>query len=180
MHQRLCNGNGIRTAPKTPSRHGSRLISLLTTASQVCLALCLTSCGSSGPTATTEPGATVLPTPMPTQTQTPTPTASQYAGSWRFTIWLTAVAPQCGHTDSDIDVRVGPVPVAVAANGSFSVPSPVNASGTIDPAGDIRISFAERTTCPAGNGAGGCVNVNHCDGTSVQAGDVSKWTLVRP
>lgn len=92
---------------------------------------------------------------------------------------MTAVDRQCGHTEADIEVRVGPIPVTVAADGSFSVPSPVNASGTIVTADDVRISFAERPTCPAGNGAGGCVNVNHCDGTSNQAGDVSKWTLIR-
>ncbi len=151
----------------------------VTIASKLCLALVLTGCDSSNPT---QPAA---PTPTPTAvtaTPAPTPTPvppSQYAGSWRFTIWLTAVDSRCGHTESDIDVRTGPISVTVAGNGSFSVPGPVNASGTIDSAGDIRISFAESTTCPAGNGAGGCVNVNHCDGTSVRAGDVSKWTLVR-
>ena len=167
MYQRL--RDGVRTRPNR----------LGVTISKLYLALSLTSCGSTSPTVTTEPSSTA-PQQTPSPTQTPTPTASQYAGSWRFTIWLTAVGPECGHGDSDIDVRVGPIPVTVAANGGFSVPSPVNASGTIDSAGDIRVSFAERTTCPAGNGAGGCVNVNHCDGTSVQAGDVSKWTLVRP
>jgi hypothetical protein len=177
MYQRSCEG--VHTAPKPPSRHRNRWTRLRAITSNVCLALAVSSCGSSDPTGSTETGSTA-PSATPIPTQTPTPAASQYAGSWRFTIWLTAVAPQCGHTDSDIDVRTGPIPVTVAANGSFNVPSPVNASGTIDSAGDIRVSFAERTTCPAGNGAGGCVNVNHCDGTSVQAGDVSKWTLVRP
>jgi hypothetical protein len=177
MDQRL--RDGVNTGPKPTSRYGKRSIRLGAALSKLCLALSLASCGSSSPTVTIEPGPTAtLPPPSPTQT--PAPTASQYAGSWRFTIWLTAVAPQCGHTESDIDVRVGPIPVTVAANGSFTVPSPVNASGMIYSADDIRVDFAERTGCPAGNGAGGCVNVNHCDGTSVQAGDVSKWTLVRP
>ena len=151
---------------------------LATTASSVCLALTLSSCGSSP----TEPGPSArLPTPVatPVPTQTPTPTASPYAGSWRFTIWLTAVDRQCGHTEADIDVRVGPIPVTIAPDGSFSVPSPVNATGKIVTADDVRISFAASPTCPAGTGAGGCVNLNHCDGTSNQAGDVSKWVLNR-
>jgi hypothetical protein len=152
--------------------HGNRWIRRVAAASKLCLALSLSSCGSSNPTQTTEPGPSA-------RVPTPTSTASPYAGSWMFTIWLTAVDRQCGHTESDIDVRVGPIPVTIAADGSFSVPSPVNATGTIVSADDVRIRFAERPTCPAGNGAGGCVNLNHCDGTSNQAGDVSKWILNR-
>ena len=168
MYETSCKG--VRIAPRGPSRQGNRLIRLVATASTLCLALSLSSCGSSSPTQTTEPGPRVPP---------PTSAASPYAGSWSFTIWLTAVDRQCGHTESDIDVRVGPIPVTVAADGSFSVPSPVNATGTIVSADDVRISFAQRTNCPAGSGAGGCVNLNHCDGTSNQAGDVSKWILNR-
>ena len=171
--------DGIRTGLTPPSRQ-NRGIRRIAAASTLGLALGLWSCGSSGPT---EP-APLVPSATPTATPAPTPTAtsaaSQYAGSWRFTIWLTAVDKQCGHSESEIEVRVGPIPVTVAANGSFSVPSPVGASGTIDSAGDVRVSFAERSTCPSGSGLGGCVNVNHCDGTSIQGGDVSKWTLVRP
>jgi len=153
-----------------------RLLAIVTAASSnVCLVLILSGCGSSSPTGAPEPSP-----PGPTPTPTPT-VSSPYAGSWRFTIWLTAVGNPCGHTQSDIDVRVGPIPVTVTTNGSFSVPSPVDASGTIDSSGSVRLSLAARTgTCTAGEGAGGCVNVNHCDGTSVQVGDVSKWTLVRP
>jgi hypothetical protein len=152
--------------------HGIRLMGITST---LCLALSLSSCDSSSPTQTAEPGPRVPTTPSPTASPSPSP----YAGRWSFTIWLTAVDTQCGHTESDIDVRVGPIPVTIAADGSFSVPSPVNATGTIVSADDVRISFAERSNCPAGSGAGGCVNLNHCDGTSNQAGDVSKWILNR-
>jgi len=176
MYNRFCDG--LRAGWKPASRRGNRWIRLATTALQVCLSLSLSNCGSS-PTATETGPSARLPTPTPTPTQTPTPTASQYAGSWKFTIWLLAVDTQCGHTESDIDVRVGPIPVTVAPDGSFSVPSPVNATGTIVSADDVRISFAESPTCPAGTGAGGCVNLNHCDGTSNRAGDVSKWVLAR-
>jgi hypothetical protein len=150
----------------------------VTIAAKTCLVLSLAGCGSYSPTGTTEPPARV-PDPTQTPTPAPTPAASQYAGSWKFTIWLTAIDKQCGHTDADINVHVGPFSVTVGPNGSFVVPGPVNASGVIDSAGDIRVTFSESATCPAGSGAGGCVNLNHCDGTSVQGGDVSKWTLVR-
>jgi len=176
MHQ--ISSESVHTRPT--SRGGNRWIRLVAAASTLGLALSLSSCGSSSPTSTTDPGSSPrLPDPTATPTPAPTAVASPYAGRWTFTIWLTAVDRQCGHTESDIDVRVGPIPVTVAADGSFSVPSPVSATGTIVSADDVRISFAERTTCPAGSGAGGCVNLNHCDGTSNQAGDVSKWVLNR-
>lgn len=146
------------------------------TSLNLCLGLMLSGCGSSSPTAPPEPTPSA-PAPAPT----PTPAASsQYSGDWRFTIWLTSPGTQCGQTQSDVGVHVGPYPVTVTTNGTFIVPSPVDASGTIDSAGNIRLNLAPRSgSCPAGEGAGGCVSGSHCDGTSVQGGDVSKWTLVR-
>lgn len=159
-------------------RNRNRLIErLAVTSLNVGLALMLSGCGSSSPTTATPEPSPSAPAPVPT----PTPTASsQYAGTWEFTIWLTGPGTRCGRTASDIDNRVGPIPVTVGTDGTFSVPSPGNASGVIDSAGNIRLGLAARSdSCPAGEGAGGCVSLGHCDGTSVQADDVSKWTLVR-
>lgn len=158
-------------------RNWNRLMGVAAATSlNMCLGLILSGCGSSSPTAAPEPSPSA-----PAPAATPTPTASSpYTGSWRFTIWLTSPGNECGQTESDVNVRIGPFPVTVATNGSFVVPTPVSASGTIDSAGNIKIDLAERAgSCPAGAGAGGCVSTSHCDGTSVQGGDVSKWTLVR-
>ncbi len=108
------------------------------------------------------------------------PTESSYAGAWTFTVQLTAIDSSCGHTAADIGVQDGPIPVKVASTGTFSVPSPVNATGAIDSAGNVKLTLAARSNaCTAGEGAGGCVNTSHCDGTAVQAGDVTKWVLRR-
>lgn len=159
-------------------RNTNRLIRrVAVTSLNVGLGLMLSGCGSSSPTAATPEPSPSAPAPVPT----PTPTASSpYAGNWAFTIWLTGPGSLCGRSAADVDKRVGPVPVTVKTDGTFTVPSPGNASGTIDAAGNIRLSLAARSdSCPAGEGAGGCATLGHCDGTSVQADDVSKWILVR-
>lgn len=139
-----------------------------------CLGLVLLACNESSSSLTPSG-------PSPEPTPTPNPGGSSpYAGNWTFTTKLTAIGNQCGHSGSDIGVLVGPVAVTVSGNGSFSVPSPVNASGTIRSADDVVLTLAaQSSTCIAGEGHGGCTSVNHCDGTSVQAGDVSKWVLER-
>jgi hypothetical protein len=69
--------------------------------------------------------------------------------------------------------------VTIASNGTFTLPG--DSSGAIDSAGNVSFTLtAGSGNCPGGgSGAGGCRDVDHCDGTSEQSGDVKKWTLFR-
>jgi hypothetical protein len=120
------------------------------------------------------------PSPVtPSPTPAPTPAApSPYAGNWVFRTTLLAVDVNCGHTPSDIGTAEGPLAVAVASNGTFTLPS--GNQGAIDSAGNVSFTLAPvGGTCSNGTGAGGCRDHDHCDGTSQQSGDVKKWTLFR-
>ena len=125
------------------------------------------------------PAPVVPATPTPTPTATPTPAASSpYAGNWIYRTTLTAVDANCGHTAADIGRTEAPVAVTIASDGTFSLRG--GSPGRIDSAGNISFGLAATSgTCAAGVANGGCRDTDHCDGTSVQAGDVSKWTLFR-
>jgi hypothetical protein len=138
--------------------------------------LILAGCGSdSEPTAP----APVIPSPSATATPAPTPApSSAYAGNWVYRTTLTAVDQNCGHTESDIGKTEGPFAVTIASNGTFALPG--GSQGAIDSAGNVSMALAPTSgSCTAGTGAGGCRDTDHCDGTTVQAGDVRKWTLFR-
>jgi hypothetical protein len=138
--------------------------------------LILAGCGSE--TQPTAP-APVIPSPTPTPAATPTPTASSpYAGNWVYRTTITAVDRNCGHTPADIGLAEGPFAVTVASNGTFALPG--GSQGAIDSGGNVSLTLAPAGgDCGAGSGAGGCRDTDHCDGTSVQTGDVKKWTLFR-
>ena len=105
--------------------------------------------------------------------------SSAYAGMWRFTTRLTAVGNLCGNSDSDIGVPVGPFAVEVSSSGRFDV-GQAGLTGQIDSSGNVVVTLsAGGGSCPAGAGAGGCRNTSHCNGTAVQGGDVTLWTLAR-
>ena len=105
--------------------------------------------------------------------------SSAYAGSWRFTTRLTAAGNLCGHSDSDVGASVGPFTVEVNSAGAFRV-SQVGLTGQIDSSGNVVVTLsAGGGSCPVGAGAGGCRNTSHCNGTAVQGGDVTLWTLAR-
>jgi hypothetical protein len=140
--------------------------------------LLLAGCGSDNDPSDPSP---VVPSPTPTPSTAPSPTPgapSAYAGNWTYRATITAVDNNCGHTPADIGSAEAPVAVTVAANGTFALPG--GSQGTIDSAGNVTLTLgAAGGDCIGGSGAGGCRNTDHCDGTSVQAGDVRKWTLVR-
>ena len=123
------------------------------------------------------------PAPVTPATPTPTPTAtpaasSPYAGNWLYRTTLTAVDGNCGHTPGDIGTAEPPMGVTVASDGSFALRG--GGGGRIDAAGNVSLTLADAGgSCTSGSGAGGCRDTDHCDGTSVQAGDVRKWTLFR-
>jgi hypothetical protein len=119
------------------------------------------------------------PSPSPAPAPTPTPTApSPFAGSWVYRTTLTAVDRNCGHTEADIGTTEGPLGVTIASDGTFALSD--GSQGTVDPAGNATITLAPRGgNCSTGEAEGGCRDHNHCDGTSVQAGDVRRWTLFR-
>jgi hypothetical protein len=121
----------------------------------------------------------VVPSATPTPTPTPTPAASSpYAGNWVYRTTLTAVDGNCGHTPADIGLAEGPFAVAIASDGSFSLPG--GGQGSIDSGGTVSFTLAAGSgACQSGTGAGGCRDTDHCDGTSVQSGDVKRWTLFR-
>jgi hypothetical protein len=125
------------------------------------------------------PAPVVPATPTPTPTATPTPAASSpYAGNWIYRTTLTAVDGNCGHTPGDIGTSTAPVGVTIASDGTFALRS--GSEGRIDSAGNVSFTIAaEGGSCVSGTAAGGCRDTDHCDGTSVQAGDVRKWTLFR-
>jgi hypothetical protein len=104
--------------------------------------------------------------------------SSAYAGMWRFTTQLTAVGNACGNSESEIGVPIGPISVEVSSNGRFHVSDP-DVTGQIDSSGNVVVTLAATGACPAGSGAGGCRNTSHCNGTAVQGGDVTLWTLAR-
>jgi hypothetical protein len=137
--------------------------------------LLLAGCGSDDDPSTPSP---VTPSPTPTPAPTPTPTASSpYAGNWTYRATLTAVDDNCGHTPADIGKAEGPFGVTIASDGTFTLPG---GQGSITSSGEISFTLvAGAGDCRSGSGAGGCATADHCDGTSVQAGDVKKWTLVR-
>ena len=103
---------------------------------------------------------------------------SAYTGMWNFTIRLTAVGNVCGNSESEIGVPIGPVSVEVNSSGSFHVSDP-DVTGQIDSSGNVVVTLAAAGSCPIGAGAGGCRNTSHCNGTAVQGGDVTLWTLAR-
>jgi hypothetical protein len=109
----------------------------------------------------------------------PTPAASSpYAGTWTYRTTLTAVDNNCGHTPADIGTAEGPFSVTVASNGTLTLPG--GSQGAINSTGNVSFTLAPGGgDCRGGTGAGGCRDHDHCDGTSEQAGDVKKWTLVR-
>ena len=141
----------------------------------VMVALLLAGCGLDQNPSAPPPVTPPSPSPAPT----PTPIASSpYAGSWVYRTRLTAVDRNCGHTPADVDTVEGPFAVTVASDGAFTLPG--GSQGTIDPAGGVTFTLAPSGgNCSAGTGDGGCRDHDHCDGTSVQAGDVRKWTLFR-
>jgi hypothetical protein len=104
--------------------------------------------------------------------------SSAYVGMWSFTTRLTAVGNVCGNSSSDIGVPIGPVSVEVNSSGQFHVSDP-DVTGQINSSGDVVVNLAATGSCPAGSGAGGCRNTSHCNGTAVQGGDVTLWTLAR-
>lgn len=126
-----------------------------------------------------EPAPITTPSPSPAPTPTPTPVASSpYAGSWAYRTTLTAVDKNCGHTPADIGQAEGPFAVTVASDGTFTLPD--LGSGAIDSTGNVSLTLTPGDgNCGGGSGAGGCRDVNHCDGTSEQSGDVKRWTLFR-
>lgn len=138
--------------------------------------LLLAGCGANEEPSAPSP---VIPSPSPSPAPTPTPTASSpYAGSWIYRTTLTAVDNNCGHTPADIGMVEGPFAVTVASNGSFTLPG--GSQGAIDSSDNVSFTLAPvGGDCAGGSGAGGCRDHDHCDGTSVQAGDVKKWTLFR-
>lgn len=140
------------------------------------LILLLAGCGSDSDPSDPSP---VVPSPTPSPAPTPTPSASSpYAGNWVYRTTLTAVDGNCGHTPSDIGMTEGPFAVAVASDGTFTLPG--GSTGSINSAGNVSITLAPAGgNCGAGTGAGGCRDTDHCDGTSQQTGDVKKWTLFR-
>jgi hypothetical protein len=124
--------------------------------------------------------APVVPSPSATATPAPTPApSSAYAGNWLYRTTLTAVDQNCGHTEADIGKTEGPFAVTIAFDGTFALPGG-SGQGAIDSAGEVSFTLAPVSgTCGAGTAAGGCRDTDHCDGTSVQSGDVRKWTLFR-
>jgi hypothetical protein len=123
------------------------------------------------------PAPVVPATPTPTPTTTPA-ASSPYAGNWIYRTTLTAVDGNCGHTPGDIGSSEAPVGVTIASDGTFAIRG--GSEGRIDSAGNVSFTLASRGgNCVSGTAAGGCRDTDHCDGTSVQAGDVSKWTLFR-
>jgi hypothetical protein len=138
--------------------------------------LLLAGCGSDDDSPTTPaPVTPATPTPAPA----PTPSASSpYAGNWAYRSTLTAVDNNCGHTPADIGKPEGTVAVTILSNGTFTLRD--GSSGAIDASGNVSLTLgAAGGDCAGGSGAGGCRDTDHCDGTSVQAGDVRKWTLFR-
>lgn len=123
--------------------------------------------------------APVVPSPSATATPAPTPApSSAYAGNWVYRTTLTAVDQNCGHTTADIGQTEGPFAVTIASDATFTLPG--GGQGRIDSGGNVSFTLpATSATCGAGTGAGGCRDTDHCDGTSVQTGDVKKWTLFR-
>jgi hypothetical protein len=123
--------------------------------------------------------APVLPSPSASATPTPSPApASAYAGNWLYRTTLTAVDRNCGHTTADIGRTEGPFAVTIGSDATFTMPG--GGQGRIDSSGNVSFALAATSgTCVSGTAAGGCRDTDHCDGTSVQAGDVSKWTLFR-
>jgi len=121
----------------------------------------------------------VMPSPTPAPAPTPTPApSSPYAGSWVYRTTLLAVDKNCGHTQADIGATEGPFAVTVASNGTFTLPS--GSQGAINSAGNVSLTLAPGgASCVNGAGSGGCRDIDHCDGTSEQSGDVKKWTLFR-
>jgi hypothetical protein len=121
----------------------------------------------------------VVPSPTPAPAPTPTPVASSpYAGSWVYRTTLLAVDRNCGHTPADIGATEGPFAVTVASNGTFTLPS--GSQGAINSGGNVSLTLAPGGgNCVNGSGSGGCRDIDHCDGTSEQSGDVKKWTLFR-
>ena len=130
--------------------------------------LILAGCGSdSEPTAP----APVIPSPSATATPAPTPApASAYAGNWVYRTTLTAVDQNCGHTPADIGTSEPPLAVTIANDGTFSLRG--GSDGRIDSAGNVSFTLgAAGGSCISGTAAGGCRDTDHCDGTSVQAGE---------
>ena len=119
---------------------------------------------------------TPSPTPAPAPTPTPAP-SSPYAGKWVYRTTLLAVDRNCGHTPADIGATEGPVAVTVASNGTFALAGV--SQGAINSAGEVSLTLAPVGSCVNGSGSGGCRDIDHCDGTSQQSGDVKKWTLFR-
>ena len=138
--------------------------------------LLLAGCDSDDSPSAPAPVTPATPTPAP-PTTTPAAT-SPYAGNWTYRTTLTAVDANCGHTASDIGTSEAPVGVTIASDGTFSLRG--GSDGRIDSAGNVSFTLAAAGgSCVSGTAAGGCRDTDHCDGTSVQAGDVSKWTLFR-
>ena len=123
----------------------------------------------------------VVPSPTPTPAPAPTPTpapSSPYAGNWVYRTRLTAVDNNCGHTPADIGMEEGPFAVTIASDGTFTPPG--GSQGRIDSGGNVSFTLSSAGgECVGGTAAGGCINTDHCDGTSVQAGDVKKWIMSR-
>jgi hypothetical protein len=140
------------------------------------LLLLLAGCASDQDPSTPSP---VTPSPTPAPAPTPTPVASSpYAGSWVYRTTLLAVDRNCGHTPADIGATEGPFAVTVASNGTFTLPG--GSPGAISSAGNVSLTLAPGgVNCVNGAGSGGCRDIDHCDGTSEQSGDVKKWTLFR-
>ncbi|MET0555855.1 MAG: hypothetical protein ABW221_22640 [Vicinamibacteria bacterium] len=138
--------------------------------------LLLAGCGSDDNPSAPAPVTPATPTPAPAATPTPSAT-SPYAGNWIYRSTLTAVDVNCGHTPADIGRTEAPIAVTIASDGTFALRG--GSTGTLN-AGNASLTLAASSdTCGAGSGAGGCRDNDHCDGTSVQTGDVRKWTLVR-
>jgi hypothetical protein len=139
------------------------------------LLLPLAGCGSDDSPSAPAPVIPATPTPAPA----PTPSASSpYAGNWAYRSTLTAVDNNCGHTPADIGKPEGTLAVTILSNGTFTLRD--GSAGAIDSSGNVSLTLgAAGGDCAAGSGAGGCRDTDHCDGTSVQAGDVRKWTLFR-
>ena len=141
----------------------------------VLLPLLLAGCDSDENPTAPAPVTPATPTPAPA----PTPSASSpYAGNWVYRSTLTAVDNNCGHTPADIGQPEGTLAVTVLSNGTFALRD--GSVGAIDASGNVSLTLAAAGgDCAGGSGAGGCRDTDHCDGTSVQAGDVRKWTLFR-
>jgi hypothetical protein len=135
----------------------------------------LVGCNSDDSPSAPAPVIPASPTPPPTTTPA---ASSPYAGNWIYRSTLTAVDANCGHTQSDIGKTDPAVGVAVASDGTFTLRT--GSSGRIDSAGNVSLALGDAGgSCASGSGSGGCRDTDHCDGTSVQAGDVRKWTLFR-